>query len=112
MLFTPKHATAGAGRYYEAQGRVVVVVPPAVVGVVAAVVVVAADVSFEQPGATAATSTSRRRASRQISLLGYNAFMDISSSFLARLPQLVAEWEGFEPSRRVTPAYTISSRAP
>jgi hypothetical protein len=25
---------------------------------------------------------------------------------------LLAEWEGFEPSRRVTPAYTISSRAP
>jgi hypothetical protein len=24
----------------------------------------------------------------------------------------MAEWEGFEPSRRVTPAYTISSRAP
>ena len=68
---------------------------------------VALDESPAQPESTtamSATSRTRRQAALKVVIGDAELHSDSSGN--------MAEWEGFEPSRRVTPAYTISSRAP
>jgi hypothetical protein len=76
---------------------------------------VVGPVSLEQPATSTAIGRTSKNATATLVRTALSVHGAVPNAYpfsCGASPKTMAEWEGFEPSRRVTPAYTISSRAP